>query len=129
MRLAAKAIIWIVALFYTYGAIVHAMNMLGLSGFDWSTAPRKWQVLDVCYLAIDIVVAVGFFAGWRIAYPAFFAAASSQIVLYTLLRDWIIDVPAEFAVAPEQVAYLDSLVLFHVITIALVGLVWWLTPR
>ena len=103
------------------------MNIAGLSGFNWLEAPVKWQILDVFYLAIDIVVALGFFAGWRIAFPAFYAAASSQIVLYTGLRDWIIDVPAEFAVSPNQVAYLDTLVIFHLITIIFVSFAWWAT--
>jgi hypothetical protein len=52
-------IIWVVALFYLYGAAVHVFNILGLSGFDWRAAPLKWQALDVVYLVIDLVVAAG----------------------------------------------------------------------
>lgn len=122
----AKIILWCVAGFYAYGAVVHVMNMVGLSGFDWSRAPLKWQVLDVVYLILDVVVAVGLVLGWRAGYVAFFAAALSQIVLYTVLRDWIIDVPEEFARSPEEVAYLNGLVWFHVVTIALVGIAIWL---
>ena len=81
-----KVIIWIIALFYAYGAVVHVMNMLSLTGFDWLNAPMKWQVLDIVYLFLDIVVAIGFFAGWKISYVAFYLAAISQIILYTLLR-------------------------------------------
>ena len=109
-----------IALFYAYGALVHVMNMLSLTGFDWRTAPLKWQLLDVFYLVLDVVVAVGFFAKWRLAYAAFYLAASSQIVLYTIFRDWIIDVPPDFAVSPEQTAYLSGLVTFHVVAIILV---------
>ena len=41
MKLAAKIVTWLIALFYSYGAAVHVFNILGLSGFDWSAAPLK----------------------------------------------------------------------------------------
>ncbi len=97
------------------------MNIAGLTGFDWMDAPVKWQLLDIIYLVLDVVVAAGFFLGWSIAKYAFYIAAISQIFLYTILRDWIIDVPADFAVSSEQVEYLDILIIFHITTIALVS--------
>ncbi|MGI9424108.1 MAG: hypothetical protein ACR2PA_13020 [Hyphomicrobiaceae bacterium] len=122
----AKAILWVVAAFYAYGAVVHVLNMAGVSGFDWARAPLKWQVLDVVYLILDVTVAIGLVLGWRTGYFAFFAAAVSQILLYTVFRAWIIDVPKEFARSPEEISYLDGLVVFHVITISLVVLAIWL---
>ncbi len=122
MKLAASIVIWIVALFYAYGAIVHVMNMLSLTGFDWRSAPVKWQALDVVYLVIDVVVVAGLLLSWKVGYVAFDLAALSQIVLYTALRSWIIDVPAEFAVSDEQQSYLTGLVVFHCVTIVLVTL-------
>jgi hypothetical protein len=124
--LISTLIFWIIAAFYAYGALVHVMNMLGLSGFDWLSAPLKWQVLDVVYLVLDVIVALGLVLAWRLGLIAFFTAALSQIVLYTGLRSWIIDVPAEFQRSPEEIAYLDYLVGFHVVTIILVSLaLWW----
>ena len=120
-RIAAKIVLAVVALFYFYGALVHVMNMAGMNGFDWLQAPLKWQLLDVVYLALDAVVVVGLFRGWVVARVAFFVAAISQIALYTLGRAWVLDVPAEFAPAPEQVAYLDVLIAFHVVSLVLVG--------
>lgn len=120
MRLAASIILWIVALFYSYGALVHVMNMLSMTGFDWSSAPLKWQVLDIVYLVIDVVVVAGFLLRWKAGAIAFYLAASSQIVLYTVLRSWIIDVPAEFAVSDVQRSYLTGLVVFHCLTLILV---------
>ena len=111
---------WTVALFYTYGAFVHVMNMLSLTGFEWSRAPVKWQILDIVYLILDLVVAIGFIVSWRVSYIAFYIASVSQIVLYTLFRSWVIDVPKEFAVSPEQESYLTVLVVFHIVTIILV---------
>ena len=118
----ANLIIRIVALFYMYGALVHIMNMLGLSGFDWLNAPLKWQVLDVVYLILDLLVAVGFFARWMVSYFIFYIAAVSQIVLYTVFKDWITDVPQAFTVSQEQESYLTTLVVFHIVTILLVSL-------
>ena len=120
MRLAASVVIWIVALFYAYGAIVHVMNMLSLTGFDWRSAPAKWQALDIVYLVIDIVVVAGLMLSWKVGYLAFYLAALSQIILYTALRSWIIDVPTEFSVSDEQRSYLTGLVVFHLVTLVLV---------
>lgn len=120
MKLAASIIIWIVALFYAYGALVHVMNMLSLTGFDWRSAPLKWQVLDIVYLVIDVVVVVGLLSSWKAGYVAFYLAAFSQIVLYTIFRNWIVDVPPEFAVSDEQRSYLTGLVIFHSVTLVLV---------
>ena len=55
----------------------------------------------------------------------FYAAALSQILLYTVFREWIIDVPAEFAVSAEQRSYLTTLVIFHCVTLVLVSAALW----
>ena len=96
------------------------MNMLSLTGFDWATAPLKWQVLDIVYLILDVLVVLGLALGWKAGYVAFYFAALSQIVLYTLLRDWIVDVSPKFAVSDEQRSSLTGLVVFHILTLVLV---------
>ncbi len=63
MKLVAAIIIGVVALLYAYGAAVHALNMLSLTGFDWVTAPLKWQVLDVVYFILDVLVVLGLLFG------------------------------------------------------------------
>ena len=122
MKLVASIVIWIIALFYLYGAAVHVFNILGLSGFDWGAAPLKWQVLDIAYLAIDLMVTVGLILGWKSGFIAFYVAAISQIILYTVLHEWIIDVPPEFSLNDEQTGYLNTLVIFHCVTVGLVSL-------
>lgn len=135
MQALATAVLWIVGLFYGYGALVHVLNMAGLGGFDWSEAPLRWQVLDVVYLALDVVVCAGFLArrrgraAWRPAVGAFYLAATSQILLYTVGRSWVTDVPEAFAITPEQDAYLSLLVAFHVVTLVLVSLALAATNR
>ena len=115
-----RTVLWVVAAFYAYGAAVHVLNILGLTGFQWAEAPLKWQVLDIAYLAVDGVVVARLPAGARLGYWAFSGAATSQVVLYTVLRDWILDVPEAFARSPQDLAYLDALVVFHVVTLVLV---------
>lgn len=112
-----------VAVAYAYGACVHLANMAGLSGFDWLAAPLKWQVLDVVYLALDLAVVAGVVLGRRFWIVVFGVAATSQIILYTALRSWVLDVPAAFAVSPESASYLDGLVAFHLVTLTAVGAV------
>ncbi|MEL7343840.1 MAG: hypothetical protein AAFN59_03150 [Pseudomonadota bacterium] len=113
------------AAFYGYGAAVHIANMLSWTGFDWMHAPVKWQVLDGVYLLLDITVVVGLLAGRVWAVPALVLAATSQILLYTVFRAWVLDVPADFAVAPSDVAYLNGLVVFHIACLAALGAVFW----
>ncbi len=120
-RLIPRAALWVVAAFYAYGGLVHVLNMLSLTGFDWTRAPLKWQLLDVLYLALDLIVAFGLARQIRLSRYCFYAAALSQIILYSVLRDWIVDVPVEFAVSPEQLSYLDTLLIFHSVTLIIVS--------
>lgn len=111
-----RVIFWIVAAFYAYGALVHILNIASMTGFSWPDAPLKWQILDIVYLVLDVVVVVGLIRGSWIGIAAFFLAATSQIMLYTVFRGWVLDVPAAFQRSAEDVAYLDGLVGFHVLT-------------
>ncbi len=105
---------------YAYGAAVHVANMIGLSGFDWIEAPLKWQVLDVVYLVLDVIVVCGLIFQSRLGLIAFTVASISQIALYTVFRDWVLDVPSTFVPTVEQQAYLWKLVVFHFICLTLV---------
>jgi len=109
----------LIAAFYAYGAAVHVLNMLSLTGFDWLAAPRLWQALDVIYLGLDVAVAVGLVLRRAVGIVAFVTAAASQIVLYTVFRDAVAMAGTEFALGPDQLAYLTTLVSFHVVTLAL----------
>ena len=117
----AQFIFWGVAGFYAYGALVHVLNMLSLTGFNWVEAPVKWQVLDVTYLVLDLVVVTGLIWALWVGVVAFFCAALSQIVLYTVFRNWILDVPPEFQRGAQDLAYLDNLVVFHIVSSIAMG--------
>ena len=115
-----KLILFIISAFYAYGALVHVLNMLSLTGFNWMDAPLKWQVLDAVYLVLDIAVVFGLYRRKLFAIVAFYTAAISQIALYTVFRSWIMDVPEEYAITSGQNAYLTVLVIYHVVTFILV---------
>ncbi|MEL6962970.1 MAG: hypothetical protein AAFO01_09450 [Pseudomonadota bacterium] len=122
----ARVILWTIAAFYAYGALVHVINILGLSGFSWIDAPAKWRILDLVYLVLDIAVVIGILVRSLIGYVALVVAAVSQIFLYTVFRDWIVDVPKPFTRTPEEIAYLDMLVTFHVVTLFLFCFALWI---
>ena len=121
MDLINPALKYVLIAAYLYGASVHVANMAGMTGFDWSQAPVKWQALDIIYLALDVLVVIGLVFYQRLGLSCFAVAAISQIVLYTALRSWIVDVPAEFAPSPDQLGYLNKLVSFHVVTLVAVA--------
>ncbi|MEO1002517.1 MAG: hypothetical protein AAFX65_05325 [Cyanobacteria bacterium J06638_7] len=118
-------ILVLVSAFYAYGALVHVLNIVGLSGFEWSSAPLKWKSLDVIYLLLDVTVCMGLFRGLSISILAFYSAGLSQTVLYTRLRSWIMDVPDAVAITPDQDSYLSVLVIFHVTALLLVSFSLW----
>ena len=126
MRSFGKGALWAVAAFYLYGAAVHVLNMLSLTGFDWGTAPAKWQALDVVYLALDLLVVIFLPPRRTVGILAFYATAISQVVLYTVLRPWILDVPPEFRRPATEIAYLDGLILFHLVSVVLVSAALWI---
>jgi hypothetical protein len=117
-----RAVLWLVTGFYAYGALVHLLNIAGLTGFHWPDAPLKWQLLDILYLTLDAIVVAGLARCWRASIIAFGVAAVSQILLYTLLRGWVLDVPGSATVPGGIHVYLNGLVVLHGLTLAAVWL-------
>ena len=118
---ASTWILAVVSAFYAYGALVHVLNMLSLTGFDWFDAPAKWQALDIVYLLLDVAVCIGLVRRRQLSIYAFYLAGFSQVILYTALRDWIMDVPEAYAITSAQDDYLTGLVVFHLITLTAVS--------
>lgn len=108
-----RAFLLFVAAAYAYGAAVHLLNMLGLSGVEWTRAPLKWTLLDIAYLIVDLCAVVGLVFRRGFGVVAFLSGAVSQIGLYTLFRAWVMDVPDAFRVSGKQLRCLNMLVLFH----------------
>ena len=113
----SRTLVGFIAVCYAYGALVHVANIAGMSGYPWPSAPLKWQLLDGVYLILDVAVVAGLWRRARWGLVAFFVAAVSQILLYTLGAEWIMAVPANFLPEPGHAMSLTSLVLFHLTTL------------
>lgn len=119
-----RIILWLLALVYAYFAFFRMLNITGMNGFDWATAPVSSQILDVFYLAINLVVIYGFVLARPLGFVAFFVAAFSQLVLFILTRP---DFEPAGAGGPDFIAIIfDFRVAFQLFTIALVLIALWL---
>ena len=125
-RVLSSVILALLALFYACGAVIHLANIFGLTTFDWLAAPRKWQVLDVVYLMLDLAVAAWLLFRPPLGVALLIVAAAGQVLLYTVLRDWILDVPEEFAPTKAERGHLDALVRFHLLSMVAAGAALWL---
>ncbi|MEP0322809.1 hypothetical protein [Bauldia litoralis] len=122
----ARIILWLVAVCYGIFAFGRVLNMLGMGGFDWATAPLEWQVIDVFYLAINVAVVFGFVLLRPIGFMAFFLAVVTQFALF-----WAVSPGEGVDGAPIRGAsvFLSYFVPFHIITVVLVVVALFLLRR
>lgn len=128
----SRIILWVVAVCYGYFAFVHLLNIADVSGFDWYSLPLPWQIVELFYLAIDVLVVYGFVLSRPIGFIAFFVAAISQFVLFAVATPGNLASPESASVASRPPDYLEYLAIFHGTTIALVlfaMLLWWIARR
>lgn len=104
----------LLGLFYLYGAAVHAANLLGFGPEAPFGLERFYGVLDTIYLVLDVAAAAGLLAlqPWGVA--LFLSTAVTQVAIYTGFLDL-------FAADPGQRSTLLGLVVFHLLTMALLG--------
>lgn len=97
---------------YAIAAILHIGSILGFGRTPFAEAPLSWQLSDIAYGIIDTIAAIGLWQqkSWGIA--AFFVAAISEILLFTLVPEW-------FVVEAEQLTMLRGFVAYHLIAIAI----------
>ena len=103
--LPSRIFFWVIAAVFAYGGAIHASNIAGLSGYQWSASPPAWQLFDVVFLILNAVVVAGVLAksGWGVL--AFIAAASLQVILYQFF-------PSAFVTSPEQAETVRRLLYF-----------------
>lgn len=111
----ARVILWLVAICYGVFAFSHALNILGMGGFDWSNAPLSWQLIDVLYLAADLAVVYGFVLLRPVGFVVFFIAVVSQLGLY-----WAVSPGDAGPDAAGGSVFLAYFVPFHLTTVLLV---------
>lgn len=102
---------------YAVGALVHLGNILGFGELPWAESPPAWRVADVVYLVLDVAAVIGLWlrTPWGIA--CFLVAAGSQLVLY-------LGFPHVFALTDQHRQAIRGLVGTHVLTLALLALLW-----
>ena len=114
----ARAILLFIALAYAAAGFVHGVSMVGLWGPPWGGAPLSWRVLDVILLSLDLAVFPWLVLRLPWAVGAFFLAATAQLLLYTLGREWLLTMPEPFTPAAAiQGKHLDAVALFHGLSI------------
>jgi hypothetical protein len=107
-----KIYLRILAVIYGFAAILHIGSVVGLGRVPFEEAPLSWQLSDIFYGVVDTIAAIGLFKNrpWGIA--AFFVAAISEILLFTLVPEW-------FVVEPAQLTMLRGFVVYHIVAISL----------
>jgi len=128
----SRIILWVIAVCYGYFALVHLLNIADVSGFNWYALPLPWQIVELFYLAVDILVVYGFVLLRPVGFIAFFVAAISQFVLFAVVNPGNLASPESASVSPRPPGYLEYLAIFHGTTIALVllaMLLGWIARR
>lgn len=106
-----KIFLRILAVIYAVAAVVHIGSILGFGRVPFTEAPLSWQLSDIAYGVIDPIAAIGLWQQkwWGIA--AFFVAAISEILLFSLVPEW-------FVVEPAQLTMLRGFIVYHLVAIA-----------
>jgi hypothetical protein len=128
----SRIILWMIAVCYGYFALVHLLNIADASGFNWYSLPLPWQIVELFYLAVDLLVVYGFVLSRPIGFIAFFVASISQFVVLAVVAPGSLASPESASVVPRPPDYLEYLAIFHGATIALVLLammLWWIARR
>jgi hypothetical protein len=106
-----KVFLRILAIIYAFAAVMHIGSILGFGRTPFADAPLSWQLSDIAYGVIDTIAAIGLWQQKFFGIVAFFVAAISEILLFTLVPEW-------FVVEPEQLTMLRGFVAYHLVAIA-----------
>jgi hypothetical protein len=107
-----KIFLRILAVIYAFAAVMHIGSILGFGRTPFADAPLSWQLSDIAYGVIDTIAAIGLWQQKFFGIAAFFVAAISEILLFTLVPEW-------FVVEPEQLTMLRGFVAYHLVAIAI----------
>jgi hypothetical protein len=107
-----KIYLRILAVIYGFAAILHIGSIVGLGRVPFEEAPLSWQLSDIFYGAVDTIAAIGLFKNRPWGIGAFFVAAISEILLFTLVPEW-------FVVEAAQLTMLRGFVVYHVVALTI----------
>ena len=102
-----------------YGATVHLINILGLTGIPWQTTPILWQSLDIILLIFDLIIGIALWQGkvWGV-WLFLIGILLLQIIPYTFFRNY-------FVLQPENNQILNGLLATEgLLIIVLITLIW-----
>jgi len=107
-----KIFLRILSVIYAFAAALHIGSILGFGRTPFEEAPLSWQLSDIFYGIVDTVAAVGLFQQKSWGLVAFFIAAISEILLFSLVPHW-------FVVEPSQLPMLRGFIVYHVIAMSI----------
>ena len=113
-----KIFLRILAIIYAFAAVLHIGSILGLGRMPFADMPLAWQLSDIAYGIIDTVAAIGLWQQKRWGIAAFFLAAGSEILLFTLVPDW-------FTSDPTELRMLNGFIVYHLIAITMYFCLAW----
>ncbi len=105
-----KIFLRILAIIYAFAAVLHIGSVLGFGRTPFLDAPLSWQVSDIFYGIIDTIAAAGLWQQQFWGISAFFIAATSEILLFSLVPDW-------FVVEPSQLTMLRGFIAYHLVAL------------
>jgi hypothetical protein len=94
----------ILAVFYSYGALIHIADLLSLGhylgqthGLTFAQMPLAWKIAIVYFAILDTIAVIGLWKGTMWGMMCFLLAAGSQVVMYMALTS----IPTKFRLAPK----------------------------
>ncbi|MAF83107.1 MAG: DUF6163 family protein [Gammaproteobacteria bacterium] len=106
-----KIFLRILAIIYAFAAVLHIGSILGFGRTPFLEAPLSWQLSDILYGIVDTIAAMGLWQQKSWGLYAFFIAAISEILLFSLVPDW-------FVIEPSQLIMLRGFILYHLVALA-----------
>ena len=107
-----KIFLRVLAIIYAFAAVLHIGSIMGFGRIPFADAPLSWQLSDIAYGIIDTIAAVGLWQQKRWGIAAFFIAAISEILLFTLVPNW-------FVTEAGQLTMLRGFIAYHLIAIVI----------
>ncbi|MDX1468675.1 MAG: hypothetical protein R3258_04990 [Acidimicrobiia bacterium] len=111
-----------VAVFYAYGALVHAANLVGLGPPVPGDRVAVFTVLDVIFLVVDSAIVIGLWTGRNWGLVLFFLAAGSQMVMYVGFDGY-------FAFDEASRNSITQLIVFHLVSATVMFSLLWAEQR
>ncbi len=104
---------------FAFGAMVHLGNLLGQGKYRLTEMPWHLLIADLFYLGMNLATIIGLLQDQLWGRLCLLLMLGSQLVLY-------LGFPRKFAETEEERKEIRGLVCFHLWTLVLFGLLWWL---